>query len=208
MSLYEGKIFPYLVNRVCSSEQVMSLKAKVIPLATGKVLEIGMGTGANLSLYNKNRVEFIWGLEPSAGMRKQACSNVEKSAVEVKWLDLPGEKIPLENESVDTIVLTFTLCSIPDWKLALQQMHRVLKPEGKLLFCEHGRAPEVNVQKWQDRLNPFWKKIGGGCHLNRPIESCLKETGFQFDDLQKMYMASAPRIVGYMYYGQASLQHF
>ncbi len=204
MNWYAEKIFPYLVNRVCSSELAMQIKKKVVPLSTGKVLEIGMGTGANLSLYHQEKVEFIWGLEPSAGMRQQAASKLEKSDILVKWLELPGEKIPLENDSVDTIVLTFTLCSIPDWKSALQQMHRVLKPEGRLLFCEHGRAPETHVQKWQDRLTPLWKKVSGGCHLNRPIDQYLQETGFQCHHLEKTYLEKAPRIAGYMYYGEAS----
>jgi ubiquinone/menaquinone biosynthesis C-methylase UbiE len=204
MHFYEEVMLPFFMRQACSSKPYVELRKKLIPLATGKVLEVGMGSGENLSCYDPEKLDFVWGLEPSEGMRKQAKKNVERSPVEVKWLDLPGEKIPLEDCSVDTVVLTYTLCSIADWRLALQQMHRVLKPEGKLLFCEHGKAPDSNVQKWQDRLTPTWKKVVGGCHLNRPITSYLEETGFAIENLETFYMEGFPRFVGYIYLGQAS----
>jgi len=204
MSFYSEAMLPFFMSRACGTETYVELRKKIVPLATGKVLEVGMGSGANLSLYDPERVDFVWGLEPSQGMRKQARENVAQSPVEVRWLELPGEKISLDDCSVDTVLLTYTLCSIGDWRLALEQMYRVLKPGGKLLFCEHGIAPEPSVQKWQERLTPAWKKMAGGCHLNRPIPSYLEEAGFVVDAMETFYMENFPRIVGYIYLGQAS----
>ena len=184
----------------------MQLREKVVPLAKGRVLEVGIGSGINLPLYNPKNVEFVWGLEPSKAMRKKAEQNLRKSPVEVKWLDLPGEKIPLDHQSVDTVLLTYTLCTIPDWRAALKQMHRVLKPDGRLLFCEHGRSPDANIQKWQNRLTPIWKPLVGGCHLNRPVREYIEQCGFVIDNIQSVYVDKTPRFVGYMSYGQASRQ--
>ncbi|HSB98050.1 MAG TPA: class I SAM-dependent methyltransferase [Spongiibacteraceae bacterium] len=204
MSFYEDKILPHIIDSACSMEPVMQLRAKVVPLASGEVLEVGMGSGINLALYNASRVEKVWGLEPSLGMRDKAQKNLANSPVPVTWLSLRGEEIPLPDNSVDSVVLTFTLCSIPDWKLALQQMWRTLKPDGKLLFCEHGRAPEINIQKWQDRITPVWKKFAGGCHLNRPVKSYLEEGGFAVEEIHNLYVDKAPRVTGYVSYGVAT----
>ncbi len=206
MYFYDEVMLPFFMRRACASEPYMELRKKIVPLATGKVLEVGMGAGANLAFYNAENVDFVWGLEPSEGMRKQAHKNIEQSLVEVKWLDLLGERIPLEDCSVDTVVVTYTLCSIEDWRLALKQMHRVLKPDGKLFFCEHGKAPDSNVRKWQDRLTPAWKKMMGGCHLNRPITAALEDAGFLVETLETFYMKNFPRFVGYIYLGQAAKQ--
>ena len=127
-------------------------------MAEGRVLEVGMGSCLNLPFYNTGRVEFVWGLEPSFTMRKKGRKNTDKSSIEVKWLDMPGEEIPLEDNSVDTVLLMYTLCSIPDWNQALRQMSRVLRPGGKLLFNEHGAAPDASILKWQNRITP-WKEI-------------------------------------------------
>lgn len=162
-----------------------------------------MGSGINLQHYKPENIEFVWGLEPSLGMRRRAKKNLDRSAIEVKWLDLPGEEIPLESNSVDTVLLTYTLCSIPDWQRALEQMHRVLKPSGQLLFSEHGSAPDDFVQKWQNRINPLWKTFGGGCHLNRPIDKLLQQSGFEIKQLDTEYMSRIPKFVGFNYRGMA-----
>uniref|UniRef100_UPI0035694B01 class I SAM-dependent methyltransferase n=1 Tax=Litorivivens sp. TaxID=2020868 RepID=UPI0035694B01 len=130
--------------------------------------------------------------------------NLARSPVQVEWLGLPGEEIPLDNHSADTVVLTFTLCTIPDWEAALKQMHRVLKPGGRLLFCEHGAAPDASVARWQDRVNPVWKKVAGGCHLNRRIPELLAQGGFTIGDLQMDYLQKTPRIAGFRYKGYAT----
>lgn len=203
MSFYDEHILPHLLNLACSTRQVMKLRRELVPRSRGNVLEIGMGSGLNLPYYDPRKVEKLWGLEPSAGMRKKASPRVAASAVEVEWLDLPGEEIPLPDNSVDTVLLTFTLCTIPDWHAALQQMHRVLKPEGKLLFCEHGRSSDANVCRWQNRVTPAWRKIAGGCHLNRPISDCLQSTNFSIEAIDRFYMKKTPRVVGCMYFGEA-----
>lgn len=204
MGFYDDKILPHVINACCGMPEIMKLRSKVVPKATGRVLEIGMGSGINLPFYDTKKVEFVWGLEPSDGMRRKARKNIEASDIEVKWLDLPSEEIPLEDNSADTVLLTYTLCTIPDWETALQQMRRVLKPGGKLLFCEHGRSPDRGVAKWQDRVTPAWKRVAGGCHLNRPIKGYLERGGFEVSFCENVYVDRAPKIAGYMYYGEAS----
>lgn len=203
MKLYEERILPYFVDKACSAGQVMKLRSQVVPAAKGVVLEVGMGSGLNLALYNPDTVTLVYGLEPSEGMRRKAQENVNNSPVAVELLDLPGEQIPLADASVDTVLLTFTLCTIPDAHGALQQMFRVLKPGGKLLFIEHGLAPETSVSTWQNRITPVWKKFSGGCHLNRPIADLISAAGFEIETLDTHYASGAPRIVGYIYKGVA-----
>ncbi len=204
MGFYERYILPHFINRACGAPAILKQRQKVVPQARGRVLEVGMGSGINLQYYDPDQVEFVFGLEPSEGMRKKAQKNLESSPVEVRWLDLPGEEVPLDDDSVDTVMLTFTLCTIPDWRAALEQMRRVLKPGGTLLFCEHGEAPDENVRRWQDRLNPIWQVIGGGCNLNRPIPTCLEEGGFAISKIETRYLPATPRFAGYNYWGAAS----
>lgn len=203
MSFYEDRILPHIIDCACSMGQVMKLRSQVVPRARGRVLEVGMGSAINLQFYRADQVEMVYGLEPSEGMRRKARPNLEKSPVTVEWLDLPGEKIPLENESVDTVLLTFTLCTIPDWHAALGQMWRVLKPGGELLFLEHGESPDEGTRKWQHRITPGWKKLAGGCHLNRHIADLIREGGFQIEELENLYIPKAPRVAGYIYKGRA-----
>ncbi|GHD46856.1 Ubiquinone/menaquinone biosynthesis C-methylase UbiE [Marinobacter persicus] len=203
MRFYDERILPHLVDKACSMGQVMKLRQQLVPLARGRVLEVGMGSGVNLALYNPEQVEHVYGLEPSEGMRRKALKNLESSPVSVEWLGLPGEQIPLADNSIDTVLLTFTLCTIPDWHTALQQMKRVLKPGGELLFLEHGEAPHETTRKWQHRITPGWKKIAGGCHLNRHIADLIRQAGFEITELENLYMPNAPKIAGYLYKGRA-----
>tara|TARA_Y100001001_G_C7866045_1_gene259507 strand:- start:27 stop:593 length:567 start_codon:yes stop_codon:yes gene_type:complete len=183
--------------------QLMKLRSQVVPHARGRVLEVGMGSALNLEFYNPDQVEIVYGLEPSGGMRRKAQPNLARSPVKVEWLELPGEKIPLEDHSVDTVLLTFTLCTIPDWHAALQQMKRVLKPGGELLFLEHGESPHDSTRKWQHRITPGWKKLAGGCHLNRNIADLIRQAGFEILELENLYIPKAPKIAGYIYKGRA-----
>ncbi|WP_417566669.1 class I SAM-dependent methyltransferase [Marinobacter sp.] len=203
MSFYENRILPHIIDRACSMGQVMKLRSQVVPLAKGRVLEVGMGSALNMEFYNPDQVEIVYGLEPSDGMRRKAQSNLARSPIKVEWLDLPGEKIPLEDHSVDSVLLTFTLCTIPDWHTALQQMWRVLKPGGELLFLEHGESPHHTTRKWQHRITPGWKKIAGGCHLNRHIADLISDAGFEILELENLYLPKAPKIAGYIYKGRA-----
>lgn len=202
MSFYDNHVLPHMINFACGMKPIRKQREKVVPLAEGRVLEIGMGSGLNIPYYDRDKVEFVWGLEPSEGMRRKARKNARRAGFHVEWLDLPGEEIPLEDNSVDTILLTYTLCTIPDWRQALRQMRRVMKAGGTLVFCEHGEAPDASVRKWQERLNPAWKKISGGCHLNRPIPGYLEEGGFTIRQMTSMYLPG-PKVATYNYWGTA-----
>ena len=203
MSVYEDYCLPHMLNLICGLKVVQEQRKKVVPLAEGRVLEIGMGSGLNIPFYTKEKIKFVWGLEPSEGMRKKAQSNIQKAPFEIRWLDLPSEEIPIDDNSADTVVLTYTLCTIPEWFQALQQMRRVLKPGGKLLFCEHGQAPDERVKKWQDKINPMWKKVAGGCNLNRPIPRYLEEGGFNIQEIDAKYLPG-PKFAGFNYWGIAN----
>ena len=202
MSFYENHCLPHVLNLACGLKIIQKQRKKVVPLAHGRVLEVGMGTGLNIPYYKAENIEFVWGLEPSEGMRKKAQKNLKSAPFEIRWLDFPGEEIPLEDDSVDTVVLTYTLCTIPDWQTALQQIRRVLKPGGNLLFCEHGEAPDESVRKWQERINPVWKKIAGGCNLDRPIPRYIQEGGFDIKTIDSMYLPG-PKFAAFNYWGSA-----
>jgi ubiquinone/menaquinone biosynthesis C-methylase UbiE len=204
MGFYDDRILPYLIDLGCGAPPIGKQRQKVVPHAEGRVLEIGMGSGLNIPFYDPARIEFVWGLEPSEGMRRRAQKRLDEAPFEIKWLGLPSEEIPLENDSADTVVLTYTLCTIPDFRAALAQMHRVLKPGGKLLFSEHGAAPDEAVRKWQDRINPIWKKFAGGCNINREVPKSLEEAGFKIHDLDTMYLPKTPRIAAFQYWGYAT----
>ena len=204
MGFYSDRILPHCIDRGCAVGPVSRQREKVVPQAQGRVLEVGMGSGLNLPFYDADRVELVWGLEPSDGMRRRAMARVEAAPFEVRWLGLPAEEIPLEDDSADTVVVTYTLCTVPGWRTALAQMRRVLKPGGRLLFSEHGRAPDAAVRRWQDRLDPFWSRIAGGCHLNRDIPGLLAQGGFVVRELETMYLPSTPRFAGFTYWGYAA----
>ncbi|MDG1905899.1 MAG: class I SAM-dependent methyltransferase [Arenicella sp.] len=200
MNFYDERILPHVINCTCGMKAIERQRGKVVPLAKGDVLEIGMGSGLNLKYYNPDKVSKVWGLEPSLGMQRKAEKNLNESPVPVEWLVAGCEAIPLPDDSIDTVMLTYVLCTIPDWETALNEIRRVLKPTGTLVFCEHGEAPEPNVRKWQNRINPMWKKIAGGCNLNRPIPKMLTDGGFSIDDLQQHHVPG-PKIATYQYYG-------
>jgi ubiquinone/menaquinone biosynthesis C-methylase UbiE len=187
MGFYQDQIIPLLINLTMRRRDLAAYRSRVVPAADGRVLEIGIGSGLNLPFYSRN-VERLIGLDPSAKLLSMARRNLRRDAPSLELIEGSAEAIPLENDSVDTVVTTWTLCSIPDADRALREMHRVLRPTGRLLFIEHGRAPEPNVRWWQDHLTPAWKRIGGGCHLNRAIQTLIEDAGFQFDRFETGYM--------------------
>lgn len=205
MSFYAERVLPHLIDFACSTRPQHKQREKVVHLAEGDVLEIGFGSGLNLPFYDAAKVRKIFGLEPSEGMRRKAQLAVESSDIEVEFIDLPGEEIPLENHSVDTVLMTYTLCTIPDPVKALEGMRRVLKPGGRLIFCEHGRAPDEDVRRWQSRLNPPWRRVAGGCNMNRDIPELLGEGGFEITMDERMYIPG-PRILNYNFWGTARPQ--
>ena len=202
MTFYDERILPHLIDFACSAKPNQKQREKIVPLAQGEVLEIGFGSGLNLPYYRAENVRKIWALEPSEGMRKKAAPMVEGFGPGVEFIDLPGEQIPLERSSVDTVVVTYSLCTIPDAVTALKGMRRVLRPNGKLLFCEHGIAPDDNVRRWQHRLNPAWRRVAGGCNMNRDIPALLLEGGFEILVDERMYIPGL-RVLCYNYWGVA-----
>lgn len=188
MGLYSRFILPRVVHFACGLKPVMRQREKVVPRAQGRVLEVGIGSGLNLPYYDVARVSKIWGLEPSPEMSRMAKRAVAGVPFEVEFIGLPGDEIPLEDNSIDTVVTTYTLCTIQDTAPALRQIGRVLRPNGELIFCEHGAAPDTSVRRWQDRLNPIWKRLGGGCNLNRPIPTIIESAGFRITSLDSAYI--------------------
>lgn len=202
MGWYDDKILPHLINVACTTGPILKQREKVVPLASGDILEVGFGSGLNLPYYDRDKARKLWGLEPSTAMRQLAQKRIAASGMNVQLIDLPGEEIPLEANSMDTVLVTYTLCTIADVLAALEGMRRVLKADGKLLFCEHGRAPDNRVQIWQERLNPTWQKFAGGCNLNRDIPGLLSSAGFSIVDDNRMYVPGF-KALSYNYWGQA-----
>ncbi len=202
MNLYDRYLLPTLIDVLCGIKPVQRQRAKIVPRAQGRVLEIGIGTGRNLPFYDKSRLQQLYGLDPAAQMHPKARQRMLDAGLEVELLELPAEKIPMADASFDTVITTFTLCTIPDAVAALREMRRVLKPGGVLLFCEHGTAPDASVRRWQDRLTPLWKPLAGGCHLNRDIPALLREGGFRIVDMEQLYLPG-PRPLTYNYWGSA-----
>ncbi len=188
MGLYSKYILPKVVHLACSTKPTMRQREKVVPLAKGRILEIGIGSGLNLPYYDVSKVTKLWALDPSPEMTKLAESAARSVHFDVEFIDLPSEEIPLENNSVDTVLITYTLCTIPDPQPALREMARVLRAGGELVFCEHGAAPDSSVRRWQDRLNPIWRRLGGGCHLNRAIPDLIGQGGFRISRVETMYI--------------------
>ena len=204
MGFYERHCVPLVIDFACGLKPIGKQREKVVPKAEGRILEVGIGSGLNLPYYDPAKVERLFGLEPDPWIRKKAEKRVNAVPFEVEFLDLPGEEIPLEDKSVDTVLITYTLCTIPDWRAALIQMRRVLKPGGRMLFCEHSRAPDAGVAKWQDRLNPIWKPIAGGCNMNRPMAEVISGTGWKIEGMETMYLPNTPKILGFNVWGSAS----
>lgn len=203
MGLYEEHCLPLVVNLACSTAMVGRLRAEVVPLAEGRVLEVGMGGGLNLPHYDPDKVSCVCGVEPSEAMRKKAARVIGKAGIPVELVEANAEEITFEDDSFDTAVLTFTLCTIPDWRAALLQIRRVLKPGGRLIFCEHGLAPDQGVQRWQHRINPYWRAVAGGCNLDRPIADMIEQAGLGIETLTARYVPGAPKLAAFVYSGTA-----
>ena len=201
MGFYENRILPCLVHLSMRQETFSAYRRRVVASAQGRVLEIGVGSGLNLPFY-ADAASPILGLDPSPRLLAMARHIHPTGAGSTELIEGSAEALPLEDKSIDTVVTTWTLCTIPDVVAALREMRRVLKPSGELLFVEHGRSPDARVRRWQDRLTPVWKRIGGGCHLNRPIRELLEQSGFRIERIETGYMRG-PKPMTFMYEGRA-----
>ena len=203
LSFYDKYILPKFLNCACGSKPINYQREKIVPLAEGTVLDVGIGSGLNIPYYNKSKIKCLYGLDPSIELLNLAKSLAKKNELEIEFLECGAEAIRLPNDSIDTVVITYTLCTIPDTQLSNQEIIRVLKPNGKLLFCEHGLAPDINIAKWQKRINPIWNKIAGGCNLNRDIPNLIRSSGLKISNMEEMYLPSTPKFAGYNYWGVA-----
>lgn len=199
---YERHLLPWLADLACGVGPVRRQREKVVPLARGRVLEVGIGTGLNLAHYDKARIAVVIGLDPALEMLRRARRRARRAGIELELIGQSAERMPFRDESFDTVLVTYTLCSIAEPPAALAEMRRVLKPEGRLLFCEHGLAPEASVRRWQARLAPLWSRLAGGCRLDRDVPALLRAAGFVSTDLQSAYLPG-PRVLAYNYWGTA-----
>ena len=198
-------LLPNLLDCCCSTKPINYQRNKVVPNANGNVLEIGIGSGLNLPFYEKSKINNLYGIDPSSELCDMAKKKASDNEIDVNLLINVAEEIELPKDSIDTVVMTYTLCTIPNPPDALKEIKRVMKVDAKMLFCEHGTAPDKNIIKWQNRINPIWGKLFGGCNINRDIPSILKESGFKINTLDQMYLPSTPKIVGYNYWGEATI---
>lgn len=202
-SLYDRYILPKLLSCACSSPMMMKQRAKVVPKAEGRVLELGIGMGLNLGFYDPARVTGVVGVDPAPELRAAAQAAPRPTGLQLQVVDGTAEALPLEDASFDTVVCTFTLCSVHTPAAALAEARRVLKPSGRLLFCEHGVAPDADVARWQRRIEPMWKRIFGGCHLTRPVGAAIRAAAFEVESLETMYVPRTPRFAGWNEWGAA-----
>lgn len=203
MSFYEKYILPRFLNCACASEPITYQRKKVVPLAEGKILEVGIGSGLNLPFYEKSKIEEIWGIDPSEELNIMAKKVAIEEGMNVNFITSSAEDIPFPNDYFDTVLITYTMCTIPSVLKANKEIRRVLKRSGKMIFCEHGVSPDENIKKWQKRLNFIWGKIAGGCNINRNIPKLIKSSGFKIVKMDEMYLPKTPRIAGYNYWGYA-----
>jgi len=202
-SLYDRYVLPRLIGCACGGRPIMRQRKKLVPRASGRVLEIGIGGGLNLAFYDPARVQSVTGVDPSAELRAMAEQAPRAKGLSVMIQDGAGESLPFEDRSFDTVLATYTLCSVGAVERVLAEARRVLKPDGAFLFCEHGLSPDGEVARWQRRLDPVWKIIAGNCHLSRPVAKTIAANGFAIADVDTMYLPTTPRFAGWNEWGLA-----
>lgn len=202
-SWYDRHVVPRIIRCACGAPAIMALRQKVVPLASGRVFEIGCGGGINQAFYDRARISAYCGMDPSRKGLDFARSAAAAKGWQVDMREGVGEAIPFPDASFDCVVCTFTLCSVADQRGTLDELRRVLKPGGRLLYAEHGRAPDAGVARWQDRIEPVWKRLAGGCHLTRPISAAIADAGFETRELGRRYVPKTPRFAGWVEWGEA-----
>jgi ubiquinone/menaquinone biosynthesis C-methylase UbiE len=202
VGFYAKYVLPRVIDVAMRNEETTRLRASWIPYARGEVLEVGIGSGLNLPFYS-SEVHRVYGVDPSVELQRMARKRAAAEPIKVEFLSQSAEEqLPIANASIDTVVVTWTLCSIPNALKALQQMKHVLKASGRLIFLEHGRAPDPGIAVWQDRITPVWKRVAAGCHLNRKIDDLISAAGFRITELKTCYLPG-PRPMTYTYQGVA-----
>ena len=201
MSFYQRYVLPRLTHLAMRQKQLLPFRQRIVGAAEGRVLEVGVGSGLNFPIYGAS-VTSVIGLEPSPELLRMARPRAMAAAIPVALLDASAEAIPLDRGSIDTVVTTWTLCTIPNAQRALAEMRRVLKPAGALLFVEHGRAPEPGIARWQDRLDPLWSRLAGGCHLNRKMDDLIASSGFRIEAMENARLPGPPTHT-FLYQGRA-----
>ena len=203
MSFYRDHVYPHLVAMLGNPKPIAEIRKRIMPLAQGDVLEIGVGPGVNFAHYDPATVTKVYALEPNPGMMRRADEERRKTSIDIEFIDLPGERIPLMDHSVDTVVSTFTLCTIPGVADAICGLRRVLKPGGKFIFFEHGLAPDAPVQVWQRRTEPLFRFAFEGCHVTRDIPFLIRTGGFNIEQIESGYLAPFPKSGSYCWWGTA-----
>lgn len=203
MGFYSRHILPRCLDKACGVGPVEKQRAKVVPHAKGDVVEIGIGSGLNLPHYDPSRITSVIGIDPDEHIWTRGEGRRAAVDFPIKRIGLSGESIPLDDNSADTVVVTYSLCTIPDPVTALKEMRRILKPNGEILFCEHGQSIDAKIARWQSRIDPMWKKIAGGCHSGRNIPALFTQAGLTVHDLQQGYIPG-PKALSYNYWGRAT----
>ena len=206
MPFYKDHVYPHLVSVLGNPKPIEDIRRRIIPLAQGDVLEIGVGPGLNFVHYDPAKVKKVYALEPNPGMLRMAEQQRQATELSIEFVDLPGERLPLQDNTVDTVVSTFTLCTIPGVSQAIQGLRRVLRPEGKFIFFEHGLSPNSDVSRWQGRIEPFFQWAFEGCHVTRDIPLLIKQAGFEFEQMDTGYLAPFPKSGSYCSWGVARPQ--
>ncbi len=203
MSLYGRILLPWLLDKGCAFGPITGLRGLLVPRARGRVLELGLGSGRNLAFYDPKKVRHVVGLDPLGPMRSRAEKAPRPAGLAVEVLPGLAEDLPFARASFDSVVCTFTLCSVDSTRRALAESRRVLKPGGRLYFCEHGLAPDEGVARWQRRVEPLWRRLAGNCHLTRPVSPSIRASGLLLRRRQGLYLPWAPRIGGWVEWGEA-----
>ena len=203
MSFYEKKILPKVLDLLCGSSPINYQRKKIVPKVSGNVLEIGIGSGLNLPHYNVSNISNITALDPAEELTDIAKKRISELDLDIDVINCGAEEIPLESKSFDSILVTYTLCSIENLDDSMREIRRVIKDDGTLFFCEHGVAPDLKTKNWQNRINPIWKRLMGGCNINRDIPEIISNSKLEITDLETMFLPGTPRIAGFNYWGTA-----
>ena len=202
--MYDKYILPYLLNYTCGQKPFIKQREKIVPLARGKVLEIGIGSGLNLPYLDAARIDSLIGIDPSEELIGLAEKRIDDSMPKIEFIVSKAEEMHFNDDTFDTVLMTYTMCTVDDVSRVLDELKRVLKPDGNLLFCEHGLAPDEKVMAWQNRINHFWPHIAGGCNINKNIPHLIKKAGLNILMMDEMYLPKTPKILGYNYWGTAT----